>query len=177
MLNFFKKNNLYESNLYNKILFLSRNKLFYTDLKLNDTFQNRINLIFIHISFLFIKGKLNKEKNIYKNFYQKMFNFTFDKIEINMREIGYGDTKINKLMKNLVKIFYNILLDCEIYNDKNNQEKSLFLLNYLTLNKHQKTIDNIKIIDYFNKYQAFCFDLGADSVLKGNLNFKYNKSN
>ena len=39
-----------ENILYNNILSLSRNKLFYTKLQLSDTFQNRINLIFIHMS-------------------------------------------------------------------------------------------------------------------------------
>ena len=39
--------------LYNNILLLCRNKLFYTKLDLIDTFQNRIHLIFIHISYIF----------------------------------------------------------------------------------------------------------------------------
>ena len=43
----FKSN---EYILYNKILRLSRNKLFYTKFALEDTFQNRISLIFFHIS-------------------------------------------------------------------------------------------------------------------------------
>ena len=32
---------------------------------------------------------------------------------------------------------------------------------------------NRNLLDYFNKYQAFCFDLCLDSVLKGDLNFTY----
>ena len=32
-----------------------------------------------------------------------------------MREIGFGDTTINKNMKFLVKTFYNILFNCEKY--------------------------------------------------------------
>ena len=55
MINNSNKNKVYENKLYNKILFLSRNKLLYTDFCLNDTFQNRISLIFLHVSFLFIK--------------------------------------------------------------------------------------------------------------------------
>ena len=35
-----------------------------------------------------------------------MFDLIFTKIEQNMREIGYGDTVINKNMKFLVKNFY-----------------------------------------------------------------------
>ena len=71
-----------ENKLYNKILFLSRNKLFYTKRGLIDTFQNRINLIFIHISFLFIKLKQQDKSQLSKVFFQKMFDFIFNKIEL-----------------------------------------------------------------------------------------------
>ena len=112
-----------ENKLYNKILFLSRNKSFYTNLGLIDTFQNRINLIFLHISFLFIKLKQKDKSQFYKAFFQRMFDFIFNKIELNMREIGYGDMTINKNMKFLVKIFYNILLNCENYKKKKLKEQ------------------------------------------------------
>ena len=99
-----------ENILYNNILSLVRNKELYTRFDLRDTFQNRINLIFLHVSFLFIKVKHNKNIKIYDLFYQKMFDLIFKKIEIDMREIGYGDTTVNKNMKLLVRSFYNILL-------------------------------------------------------------------
>ena len=69
--------------LYSNILLLSRNKLFYTKFDLIDTFQNRIHLIFIHISYIFIKIKQNGKNKIYKDFYQKLFDLIFKKIEIN----------------------------------------------------------------------------------------------
>ena len=87
-----KKSNLNKSKedlLYNNMLLLSRNKLFYTKLNLADTFQNRINLIFVHISFLFIKIKQSKNNHFYKAFYQNLFDLIFKKIEMNMREIGH----------------------------------------------------------------------------------------
>ena len=169
----FKQIKSQEKELYNKILFLSRNKLFYTKLNLSDTFQNRINLIFLHISFLFIKLKQQDENQIYKEFFQKMFDFTFIKIELNMREIGYGDTKINQNMKFLVKIFYNILINCESYKKKNTKNKNLFLLRYLSQKDDNKCTGNIELVRYFDKYQVFCFDLSSDSVLSGDLNFNY----
>ena len=162
-----------ENTLYNKILFLSRNKLFYTKLSLNDTFQNRIYLIFFHISFLFIKLKQKNKGQFYKEFYQKMFDFIFKKIELNMREIGHGDMTVNKNMKFLVKIFYNILLNCENYNEKNFRSRNLFLLKYLVQNSNNKSGNYNSLADYFDKYQAFCFELSSDSVLKGDLNFNY----
>ena len=168
-----KQIELQENKLYSKILYLSRNKLFFTKLVLLDTFQNRIYLIFLHISFLFIKLKQKDKSQFYKEFFQKMFDFIFNKIELNMREIGYGDMAINKNMKFLVKIFYNILLNCENYKNKNIKNKNLFLLKYLSQNADKKNTDNIELVEYFDKYQAFCFDLRSDSVLKGDLNFNY----
>ena len=173
MLKKLTQNNTKEITLYNSILLLSRNKLFYTKFNLTDTFQNRINLIFLHISFIFIKIKQNSENEKYKFFYQKMFDLIFKKIELNMREIGYGDVVVNKSMKFFVKVFYNILLNCENFKEKNLYEKSLFLSRRLEHNSNQKTLHNMPLIKYFDKYQTFCFDLNADSVLKGDLIFNY----
>ena len=108
MFKYFKKLNSQNDKLYNKILFLSRNKLFYTKFSLGDTFENRINLIFIHISFLFIKVKQKDGSHFYNEFYQQMFDLIFRRVEVNMRELGYSDTSVNKNMKILVKTFYNI---------------------------------------------------------------------
>ena len=169
MLKDFNNNTTQESNLYNNILLLSRNKLFYTKFGLADTFQNRIHLIFMHISFLFIKIKQNNERIVYKSFYQKIFDLMFNKIEFNMREIGYGDTAVNKNMKTLVKMFYNILVNCENFKEKSQNEKNVFFSRYLD----QNTPNNSPLIKYFDKYQSFCFDLSSDSVLQGNLKFNY----
>ena len=168
-----KKIKTKEDTLYNNILSLSRNKLFFTKFDLTDTFQNRVYLIFIHISFLFIKLKHDNQKAIYKIFYQKMFDLIFNRIELNMREIGYGDTVINRNMKFLVKTFYNILLNCENFNESSLDFKKMFFLKLLTYNNMGKKADYVSLIDYFDKYRAFCIDLSLDSVLKGNLNFKY----
>ena len=168
-----KQTETQENKLYNKILLLARNKLFYTKLGLVDTFQNRISLIFLHVSFLFIKSKQRDNSQLYKEFFQKMFDFVFNKIELNMREIGYGDMMVNKNMKFLVKVFYDILLNCENYKKKSIKSKNLLLLKYLKQNPDTKSADNIGLVEYFDKYQAFCFDLSPDSVLSGDLNFNY----
>ena len=173
MIKFTKQKKTQVDKLYNKILLLSRNKVFYTEFCLNDTFQNRINLIFLHISFLFIKLKQKNKNGLYKSFSQLTFDLIFKKIELNMREIGYGDTFVNNKMKLLVKIFYNILLTCENYGSKGLKNRYSFLLKYLTLNQNKKCTPNTGVVTYFDKYQAFCFDLSSDSVLRGDLNFNF----
>ena len=173
MVKHIKISNSQKDIMYNNILLLSRNTLFYTKFDLIDTFQNRIHLIFIHISFIFIKIKQNDKNQIYKNFYQKMFDLAFNKIELNMREIGFGDTTINKNMRSLVKTFYNILFNCEKYKGMNDDAKNKFFNKYLALNNIKNITNNKGIIEYFNKYESFCFDLSPDSVLKGELKFNY----
>ena len=101
-----------------------------------------------------------------------MFDLIFNKIELNMRELGYGDTPVNKNMRFLIKTFYDILFNCEKYKKMSGQAKCTFFNKFLELNIKGNT-DNMAIIDYFNKYEAFCFDLEADSVLEGRLKFNY----
>ena len=165
--------NTQENTLYNNIILLSRNKLFYTKFGLIDAFQNRIHLIFIHISFIFIKIKQNNKNKMFKIFYQKLFDLIFNNIELNMREIGYGDTTINKSMRFLTKTFYNILLHCEKYKKMNEEEKKVFFNKHLAQNNIKNNANIKHIVEYFNKYEAFCFDLSSDSVLQGELKFNY----
>ena len=173
MFSYYSQKFTLEKKLYNNILYLSRNKIFYTNFNLNDTLQNRINLIFFHISFLLNKINYKNKSKKHKDFEQKVFDLTFNTIELNMREMGYGDVRVNKSMKFLIKTFYNMLLNCENYNKKKEGDKLKFLLEYLSIKNETKAQNNTNLVDYFNKYQAFCFDLCLDSVLKGDLNFTY----
>jgi len=168
-----KNTNTKENILYNNILLLSRNKVLFTKFSLVDSFHNRIILLFIHISFLFIKLNENTGKKRYKIIFQRLFDYLFKQIELNMREIGYGDVQVNKNMKLLIKSFYNILLYCENYKKKQIESKKAFFEKYLLLNITQKTTNNNHIVEYFDRFETFCFDLKHDSVLQGELNFKY----
>ena len=147
-----KKNKTNEDLLFNNILLLSRNKIFFTNFNLKDTFENRINLIFIHISFIFIKLKSNKLNNNNNSFYQKLFDIVFKKIEINMREIGYGDVVVNKNMRYLLKVFYNILLNIENFSKKTTIVKKKFFLEHLKHENNDKNLNILHLIQYFEKY-------------------------
>ena len=173
MFTYYIQKSILERKLYNNIVYLSRNKIFYTKFNLSDTLQNRVNLIFFHISFLLNKINYKNKSKKHKDFEQKVFDFIFKSIELNLREVGYGDVAVNKNMKSLVKTFYNMLLSCENYNKKKENDKLKFLLDYLSIKGDTKAQDYRNLVDYFDKYEAFCFDLCLDSVLKGELNFTY----
>ena len=170
MFNFYNKTKVQENKLYNKILILSRNKLLYKKFKISDTFQNRIYLIFFHVTFLLVKLKNSKKSHLYKDFSQKVFDCVFKNIELNMREIGFGDVTVNKNMKFLTKVFYKTLPFVENYTKKTIDNKKSFLFKYIN---GEAINNNDGLIDYFDKYHSFCFDLSEDSVLNGDLKFNY----
>ena len=55
----------------------------------------------------------------------------------------------------------------------NSLKKLLTEFKYLEQNSKQKIANNELLIKYFDSFQAFCFDLNPDSILRGDLNFNY----
>ena len=171
-----KKNSNNVDKLYNKILNFSRDKFFYINASLDDNYQVRVYLIFFHISFLIIKIKCFT-KNLQKDkISQELFDCAFKNIEQNMREYGYGDVVVNKNMKSFVKIFYNVLINCENYDNFNNKKKNSIFLKYFYIEKSYNKPRTIELIKYFDNYQSFCFDLSLNSVINGDLNFNHKMS-
>jgi cytochrome b pre-mRNA-processing protein 3 len=162
----------HNNKLYNKLLDLSRNIFFYKEISLKDDFETRINLIFIHFSILLIIFKNKK-----KEFPQKIFDNIFLNIEYHLRELGHGDVTVNKKMKILTRIFYDILLKI------NKSELNVFdadneiLRTYFDLKGTNTPIIIDNLTNYLNYFYNFCFELKMDSMLKGEINFKYINQN
>ena len=162
-----KKNNILP--LYNKIVLLTRKNFFYKDFKLSDSFSSRIYLIFFHLCFILIVLK-NKKSD--KNVQQDIFDFFFKQIELNCRELGYGDTTINRKMKDLIKLFYEILIQCSNWKELQIDNKNNLLLNFFSNNYDNKTLTN-KLANYFDKFELFIEDISLNSLTKGVFNFIY----
>ncbi len=165
MFTFYKRHN---NQLYNKLIRLSRDKFFYDKINLSDDFETRILLIFFHLAIILkiAKGSKHNKKS------QEIFDNIFLNIEYHIRELGYGDVAVNKKMKNLNKIFYDILLNLD-------KEKLLFSSNTDLLKKYfftkGKTQDEkmLKLAEYLRKFKDFCFDLDVNIMLNGSIDFKY----
>ena len=166
MFSFYKRHN---DKLYNSLVKLSRNIFFYKELKLQDNFDTRAILILLHLSIVIIAVKDSKNQK----FPQKIFDNIFLNIEYHLREMGDGDVAVNKKMKIINKIFYDILLKI-----KKNEHNS-FKLNEETLKKH--FFNNMKVDDaimakfnsYLISFYNFCFELDYNNMLKEDINFKY----
>ena len=163
----FKKNK-HTFNLYNILLTLSRNKFFYEKTGLPDTFETRIYLMFIHFSLMM---KIFKKKG--KKFDQTQYDILFRNIEYNLRESGFGDVTVNKKMKDLNKILYDILLKIE---SDDNIDK--FTINHSLIKKYFKELNDEKNENYtlfslyLDKFYNFCFELPLESMIRDSIKFK-----
>ena len=152
--------------LYNTLLNLSRNIFFYKRLKLKDSFETRIYLMFFHYSIILL---ILKKKSI--KYDQKSYDDLFDSIENNLRELGFGDVSVNKKMKDLNKIFYDVLLKLNIGKDNFEINEKLILkyFDYLDFKNTEKMKD---FSDYFTNFYKFCFDKPSNIMIEEANNFK-----
>ena len=158
---------MHTNELYNTLLTLSRNLFFYNKIRLNDTFESRIYLMFIHFSIMMIIFKKRGKK-----FDQKSYDSLFFNIENNLRELGYGDVAVNKKMKDLNKILYDILLkinNAENDSFKINKKLIIKYFNHLNDKESQKYEDFER---YLNDFYKYCFELSLENMLREAIKFK-----
>ena len=168
-MHFFKSKKKNILPLYNKIVILTRKNFFYKNFKLSDSFSNRIYLIFFHLCFILISLK-NKQSD--KNDQQAIFDFFFKQIELNCRELGYSDTTVNKKMKDLIKLFYEILIQCSNWKKLHIDSKNNLLLNFFSNNYYNEILTD-KLANYFDKFTLYIENISLNSMTKGVINFVY----
>ena len=113
-----------------------------------------------------------KNKNSDKNDQQAIFDYFFKQIELNCRELGYGDITVNKKMKALIKLFYEILIQCKNWKQLKIDNKKKLILNFFSNNYENKILTS-KLANYFDKFASFIEDMSLNSIIKGVFNFVY----
>ena len=107
-----------------------------------------------------------------KKFNQKSYDSLFFNIENNLRELGYGDVAVNKKMKDLNKILYDILLKI------NKNENDSFKINKNLVIKYFNQLDDKDTAKYqyferyLNDFYKFCFELSLENMIREAINFK-----
>jgi len=145
---------------------LSRNIFFYKTLDFKDAYETRIYLMFLHYSIVLFIQKMRKNKPDQKN-----YNDFFFYIENNLRELGFGDVAVNKKMKEMNKIFYDILI-------KISEKQTHLILNRKMINKYfvELTNNNEKYKQfeaYLYHFYNFCFELPSKNMIKEIQNYKF----
>ena len=133
-------------NIYNNLIQLTRNKLLYKNKLSNETFSDRLIIFLFHFAF-FLKIYKNKSN---KAEFQNLYDFIFYQIELSIREIGYGDSTVNKKMKEYINLLYKIIDKVELWEKLDFNEKVDFFSKFLDV-----TYENSFYIDYFNKYSIY----------------------
>ena len=151
-------------NIYNNLIRLTRNKKLYLKLEKQDTFSDRLIILFFHFGF-FLKYYKSK---IVKKELQKLFDFLIKHIELSIREIGYGDVSVNKKMKEFINLLYLILEKVELWEKINTVSKLQLIEDYLNINKNSEYF-----VDYFEKYRIFLTKSTLNNFTKDILNFKF----
>ena len=133
-------------NIYNNLVKLTRNKLLYINKISNESFSDRLIIFLFHFAFFLkvYKNKSNKEE------FQKLYDYIFYQIELSIREIGYGDSTVNKKMKEYVNLMHYIISFVENWENINVKKKAHFFSDSIIVNKESSFY-----IDYFDKYSIY----------------------
>ena len=160
------KTKKHNTDLYTTLLYLSRNLNFYKEINLKDSFETRIYLMFVHFSLILL---IFKKKKI--DFPQVQYDDLFHCVENNLRELGFGDVGVNKKMKDLNKIFYDILLKINISKNEFEINKNIIKKYFENLSDLNKTKYDL-FVQYFSNFYDFCFELPPETMIKDAIKFK-----
>ena len=151
-------------NIYNNLIKLTRNKKLFKNIENNDLFSDRLFLFLVHFAF-FLKYY---KKHSTKKEIQEIYDYIFKEIETSIREIGYGDMSINKRMKEYINLFHLIISKTDVWENLENDKKTIFLSNYLNLGSE---LDYL--IKYFDKYMLYVSNNALNFSSKDVLSFKF----
>jgi len=151
-------------NIYNNLVNLSRNKTLFSYFTKKDTFSDRLLIFLFHLAF-FLKNFKNK---IEQKYLQDFYDYVFRQIELDIREIGYGDQSINKKMKTYVNILYSIIDKIDKWEDYDSNKK-MNILNLYIETKH----NNEKFLDYFENYTNYLSEITLNSFTKSVIDHKF----
>ena len=151
-------------NIYNNLIKLTRNKLLYSNKLSKESFSDRLIIFLFHLAFFLkiYKNKTNKAE------IQNLYDFIFYQIELSIREIGYGDSTVNKKMKEYVNLLYKIIDKVELWEQLNFNEKIVFFSKFLDV-----TFENTFYINYFNKYSIYLSKKSFNYFTKDVISHKF----
>ena len=149
---------------YNNLVNLTRNKYLYQNFTSQDTYSDRLIIFLFHFAFFL---KVFKESHS-KEILQEVFDYIFYQIEANIREVGYGDSTVNKKMKNCINIFYSILNKIEKWDNLSNNMKFLIFADYLKIDNKTPFLSR-----YFDNYKKYLKKNTFNSLVKGVIKLKF----
>jgi len=151
-------------NIYNNLIRLTRNKFLFEKITSKDSFSHRLMVFLFHFAFFL---KIYKKNNT-KKYLQEIYDFNFKQLELSIREIGYGDSTINKKMKQYINIFYSIINKVENWEKINYDQKCKIISEFIEVGP-----EAVFFVNYFEKYRIFLTNNTLNHFTKDVLSFKF----
>ena len=131
-----QERNLIDS-IYQKIVDVSRNKVFYTKLNVPDTLDGRYDLLTLFSIILTFSLSRSGEKGVKLS--QLLFDKIFLDLDLSLRELGAGDAGVHLKIKNMVRSYMGrqkVYCECFENEDYKNLEKGITRNVYRNVNKY-----------------------------------------
>ena len=150
--------NLKYIKIYNNLIDLTRNKDLYRGFNKQDSFSDRLIFFLLHFAFFLRAFKQRNNKKIL----QEIYDYIFRQLELSIREIGYGDQTINVKMKDYLNLFYGMIDQINDWDNHPIESRRLIMLKFV-----DKSVDEVFLCEYFDKYQANLINNTLNSFIKG----------
>ena len=99
---------------------------------------------------------------------QDLYDFTFRQIELDIREIGYGDQSVNKKMKTYINILYSIIDKIDKWETYRYEEKLRIFNFYIEIKDNKE-----QFVEYFDKYYIYLSKISLNSLTKSVIEHKF----
>ena len=99
---------------------------------------------------------------------QSFYDYTFKQIELDIREIGYGDQSVNKKMKTYINMLYSIIDKVDKWETYNSDDKVKILSFYIEIRDNKQ-----KMVDYFDRYYSYLSKITLNSFTKSVIDHKF----
>ncbi|MBT4933721.1 MAG: ubiquinol-cytochrome C chaperone [Rhodospirillaceae bacterium] len=156
--------------MYQIIVEQARLPVFYKDLGVADTFDGRFDMISLHMIIVIRRLKSDVEQT--RKLSQALFDYMFDDIDLNLREMGIGDMGVLVRVKKMAKAFYGRL---ESYDQGLSQDDDTNLASALERNlfrENETTPKNLALFVAYMRREAARLDAcTVDALMKGELQF------
>ena len=157
--------------LYKIIVKQARQPVFYESCGVADTFDGRFDMISLHLILIIRRMKRNIDQS--RKLSQALFDYMFDDIDLNLRELGIGDMGVLHRVKKMTKAFYGRL---ESYDQGLNLEDDAQLSGALKRNLYREndvTDANLGAITAYTREQSMHLDdVDINNLLAGKLEFR-----
>jgi cytochrome b pre-mRNA-processing protein 3 len=162
--------------LYKTIVQQARKPVFYENCGVADTFDGRFDMISLHM--ILIIRRMKRDIDQTRDLSQALFDYMFDDIDLNLRELGIGDMGVLTRVKKMTKAFYGRL---ESYDHGLNFEDDTQLKAALERNLYRQNevtdADLCAITAYTRGQSLHLEDVSINNFMVGELEFSPRFSN